>query len=71
MKKGKHTLLHLGYAPHKIIETLRLGLGPEHREGEVMVLEVEAHTGEVDLGLDTRSPELLGVAYTRSLQDQR
>ena len=48
-----------------------MGLSTEHGKGKVVVLEVETNTRKVDLGLDTRGPELGGVADTRSLEDQR
>ena len=65
------TLLDFRDAPHEVVETLGAGLGTVRREGEVVVLEVETNTRKVDLGLDTRGPELGGVADTRSLEDQR
>lgn len=64
------TLLNIGVTPDKVIETLSIRFGPVHREGEVVVLEVESHAGEVDDGLDARGPQLLGVTDTRALEDQ-
>ena len=66
----RRTLLNFRVTPDKVIETLSLRLGPVHREGEVVVLEVESHTGKVDDGLDTSGAELLGVTDTRALEDQ-
>jgi hypothetical protein len=59
---GELTLLHLGLAPCKVVEALGARLGPVHGEGKIVVLEVEAHAGEVNKGLDARAAELDGVA---------
>ena len=57
----KYLGLHLWVTSHKVIEGLDVWLGSEDGEGEVVVLEVETHAGEVDDGLDTSAAELLGV----------
>lgn len=58
---GGLTLLNLRDTTHEIIEALYVGLGTVHREGEVMVLEVETYAGKVDLRLYACSPKLRGV----------
>jgi hypothetical protein len=59
--------LHLGVATGKVIEGLGAGLSSEDGEGEVMILEVETNTGEVDYWLDSHAAELLRVAYEQSV----
>jgi hypothetical protein len=46
-------------------------LGPEHREGEVVILEVETNTGKINKWLDAGLAELLGVTDTGSLKNKR
>lgn len=55
------TLLNFGLAPHKVIEGLSSRFGTENGEGQVVVLEIEPDTWEVDNGLDASSLELLGI----------
>lgn len=46
---------------NKVVKRLDVRLSPEHGEGQVVVLEVEADTGKVDQWLDSCSTKLLGV----------
>ena len=64
----KDTFLNLGIATHKIIEAFCIRLGTIGGEREVMVLEVETDTWQIDLALDAGFLEFLGVSDTRSLQ---
>lgn len=57
------TLLNFWLAPDKVVETFGAGLGTVDGECEVVVLEVQADTWEVDDWLYTGGFELLWIAY--------
>jgi len=63
-------LLDLGIATDKVIKGLDVRLRAVCGECQVVILEVETDTGEVDEGLDASLAEFLGVADTRALQDE-
>jgi len=63
-------LLDLWVATDKVIKGLDVGLRAVCGECQVVILEVETDTGEVDEGLDASLAKLLGVADTRALQDE-
>lgn len=65
------TPLGLWIASDKVIETLRVRLRAVRREREVVILEVKTDTGQVNDGLDTDGPQLLGVTDARALEDER
>ncbi len=67
----KHLLLHLRVSTQEVIKGLDIRLRPVGREGQVVVLEVAAYTGQVDDGLDASTAKLVGVTDTRALEDQR
>jgi hypothetical protein len=67
----EYSLLSLGISTHKVIERLNVWLGSEHREGEIVILEVETNTGKVNKWLYAGLAELLGVTDTGSLKDKR
>lgn len=64
-------LLDFRVATNEVVERLDVGLGPVDGECEVVVLEVETDTWQVDDRLDTSATKLLGVTNTRALQDER
>jgi hypothetical protein len=64
-------LLNFWVTPDKVIERLCIRLGSVRGKGEIVVLEVEADTREVDDGLDTNFAEFLWVTNTRSLENKR
>lgn len=57
----KDLLLDNGISANKVVERLDVRLCTEDRERQVVVLEVQTDTGQVDERLDTSSTELLGV----------
>jgi hypothetical protein len=61
MGRRDRTLLHLRVAPGKVVKRLGAGFGAVHREGQVVVLEVETDTRKIDDGLDSGAAELVGV----------
>ena len=64
-QKGlRHTLLNFWVTSGEVVEALSARLSTVHGKGEVMILEVEADTWEVDDGSDSGLPELLGVALS-------
>lgn len=66
----KHLLLHLRVSAQEVIKGLDIRLRPVGREGQVVVLEVAAYTGQVDDGLDASTAKLVRVTDTRALEDQ-
>jgi hypothetical protein len=50
-----------GIATDKVVERLNVWLSSIDREGEVVILEVEANAWKIDNGLDASLAELLGV----------
>lgn len=60
----ERTFLHLRVAPGKVVKSLGAGFGSVHREGQVVVLEVETDTREIDDGLDAGAAELVRVTWT-------
>jgi len=64
-------LLSLLVTTDEVVEALDVRLSPVSGESQVVVLEVETHTGQVDQGLDASLAKLLGVANTRALEDER
>lgn len=66
----EHLLLHLGISTDEVIKRLDVRLGSVHREGQIVVLEVAANTGEVDQRLYTSPTQLLGVTKARTLENQ-
>jgi hypothetical protein len=61
------SFLYFGVTPHEVVEGLDVWFGSEDREGEIVVLEVQTNTREVDKRLDTSFSELLGVTFTYML----
>jgi len=66
-----HSLLDFRVATGEVVERLDVRLGPVDGECEVVVLEVETDTWQVDDGLDASATKLLGVANSRALEDER
>jgi hypothetical protein len=60
---GLQTLLYLRVATGKVVKGIGARLGAVDRKGEVVILEVEAHTRKVDDGLDSGAAELLGITF--------
>jgi hypothetical protein len=54
-------LLHLGDSTDKVVKGLAVGFGSEDRESQVVILEVETDTRQVDERLDSNSTKLFGV----------
>lgn len=65
------TLLDLRIATDKVVKTLDARLCAVDGECEVVVLEVQTDSREVDDGLDASCAKLLWVANTRALEDKR
>lgn len=63
-------LLDLRISPDEIVKTFNVRLGTEDGKRKVVILEVETNTREVDERLDAGLTELLGVADTRSLENE-
>lgn len=57
------SLLYLWIATKEVVERLYVRLRTVGRKREVMVLEVETNTGEIDDGFDTSLTEFLGVTW--------
>jgi len=64
------SFLDLGNTADEVVETLGVRLGTEDRECQVMILEVQTDTREVDYRLDASLLQLLGVTDTTALEDQ-
>jgi hypothetical protein len=64
------TPLDLGVTTDEVVKTLHIRLRTVRGKGKVVVLEVETNAGEVNDRLDASSPQLLGVADARSLEDE-
>lgn len=66
----EHLVLGLLVATDEVVEALHVRLRTVSGEGEVVVLEVETDTGQVDQGLHASLAELLGIADTRALENE-
>ena len=66
----ENLLLRFRITTNKVVERFGTMLGAVGCEGEVMILKVESHAWEIDLGLYTRLTKFLGVADTRPLKDE-
>lgn len=67
---GEDLVLDLLVAADEVVEGVGPWLGTIRCEGQVVVLEVQTNTGQVDKWLDTGLAELLCVTNTRALEDQ-
>lgn len=63
-------LLSLLISTDKVVEALDVRLSSVGGEGQVVVLEVQTNTGQVDQGLDASLAKLLGVTNTRALENE-
>lgn len=61
--------LHLRVAANEVIKGLNVGLSTVHGKHEVVVLEVQTDTRQVDQGADTGAAQLLRVANTGALKN--
>lgn len=66
----EHLLLDLWIAANEIVERLDIRLGTIDGEGQVVILEVAAHTWQVDQRFHASSAQLLGVTESRALEDK-
>jgi len=63
-------LLSLLVATDKVVEALDMRLSPVSSESQVVILEVETYTWQVDQWLDASLAQLLGIADTRALKNK-
>lgn len=63
-------LLSLFVATDEVVEALDVWLGPVGGEGQVVILEIETDTRQIDQRLNASLAKLLRAADTRALEDE-
>ena len=69
-RRGVLTLLNLRFSADKVVKTLCARLCAVGGKCEIVVLEVETDSRQVNFAFDARSLELLGIANSRALKDE-